>query len=392
MVLLETHARLYPVRQLAILPDSYFMRTSRAALRGEARHASRTPEAGLPECLSRRWPWRCGTRSPALGLKVLSRGRTFVATVLAIAIVMASVRNFDLASVMWRVPVWAMLVFPPGIFIIGAASWWLSSYRLWKRPNDRDTCCPRPASPSLPCYWRPHTGEGAADRLRGSTTISRWSLVFAIAIVDAGEWPRPTVRVEHRRELTYSLLAFEVVMLAIVLVPLANQKTARLETSWGRLYLTPADASVAHQIIDFTLAQKEAGRRVVVLPEGHMIYALTGTEAPSRWETIIPGILSPPQEEQYIADLNRAGAKYIILTNRKTVEYGTPYFGIDYNRRIFGWIEANYRVAGQFGQFHRDESRGWAALLYERRTSARPRPATSELARQKQQRQGTLSR
>ena len=180
-------------------------------------------------------------------------------------------------------------------------------------------------------------------------------------------------------------------MLAIVLVPIANPKTVKLETSWGGIYLAPADASVARQIIDFTLAQKEAGHRVVVLPEGHMIYALTGTEAPSRWETIIPGILSPPQEKQYIADLTHADVDYIVLTNRKTVEYGTPYFGIDYNRKIYGWIETNYRVAGQFGQFHRDESQG-GLLCFTSDGLAHSQTATSRALTTETAAPGTLSR
>jgi hypothetical protein len=177
----------------------------------------------------------------------------------------------------------------------------------------------------------------------------------------------PALGIEHQRKLVNSLLAAEVVLLASILVPLSNTRTARLETSWGGIYLDPAEASVARQIIDFISEQRQKGRRVVVLPEGHMIYALTGTEAPSRWETIIPGILSPPQEEDYIADLRRADADYILVTNRKTSEYGAPYFGIDYDREIYQWIEANYQVAGEFGRFRRDVSQGWAALLYERR-------------------------
>lgn len=183
-------------------------------------------------------------------------------------------------------------------------------------------------------------------------------LVFVILISRCTRMAVQSLAIELQDKLVNSLLAAEVIMLAIILVPLNNSRTAKLDATWGEIYLEPAEASTAHQIIDFILEQKRKGQQVVVLPEGHMIYALTGTEAPSRWETIIPGVLSPSQEEDYIADLTRANATYILLTNRKTSEYGAPYFGIDYNRKIYQWIEANYRINGEFGRFRRDASQG----------------------------------
>lgn len=49
-------------------------------------------------------------------------------------------------------------------------------------------------------------------------------------------------------------------------------------------------------------------------------------------------------------------ATYIVLTNRYTGEHGPAYFGIDYDRKVYVWIEANYRVAGQFSDFRRGRS------------------------------------
>ncbi len=96
------------------------------------------------------------------------------------------------------------------------------------------------------------------------------------------------------------------------------------------------------------------------------MYAFTGTEAPSRWYLLIPGTLSSQEEQDYIADLRRTDPDYIVFTNRNYVEYGAAYFGIDYDQKIYRWIEANYRVAGEFGRFRRDGSRLLAALLYKR--------------------------
>jgi 4-amino-4-deoxy-L-arabinose transferase-like glycosyltransferase len=289
------------------------------------------------------------------------------------------------------VPIWALLVFPPGMFFIGIGFLIVSLFKLYRAPTERKLL-----TEAALAFFALVLSVRILAKVEPIGYAIYYDmplvLVFLVAIVRCARAATSSLSVEHSRKLVTSLLAFEVTVLATVLVPIENAKTVKLETSWGGIYLAPADASVARQIIDFTLAQKEAGHRVVVLPEGHMIYALTGTEAPSRWETIIPGILSPSQEKQYIADLTHADVDYIVLTNRKTAEYGAPYFGIDYNRKIYGWIETNYRVAGQFGQFHRDESQGWAALLYERRASVLPRPATSRAFTAETAAPATLSR
>ena len=80
-----------------------------------------------------------------------------------------------------------------------------------------------------------------------------------------------------------------------------------------------------------------------------MLYAFAGTEAPSRWFTLLPGLLSPSQEDDYISDLRRTDPAYIAVTARNTSEHGAPYFGVDYNQKILRWIEANYVVDREFG-------------------------------------------
>jgi len=68
-----------------------------------------------------------------------------------------------------------------------------------------------------------------------------------------------------------------------------------------------------------------------------------------------------------LADLKRAAPAYILLTAQASHEYGTAYFGIDYDQKIYHWIESNYRIAGEFGRFRRDKSGSvLAALLYEK--------------------------
>ena len=262
----------------------------------------------------------------------------------------------------------ALLVFPPGMFFIGCGFLAYSLYRLWWAPQERRLL----AEATL-----------AVFALVLSLRIFAWVkpvgyciyydiplfFVFVVIITRFVRMTVPMLSVENRRKLINSLLAMEVAMFGIFMTVVSNNSSgrpARLQTSWGDIYLEPGTAGVARQIIDFISTEKEKGHRVVVLPEGNMFYALTRTEAPDRWETIVPGVLAPRQEETYIADLRGADVDYIVLTNRETPEYGQRYFGIDYNRDIYRWIEKNYRVVGEFGAFHSDKSKDLAALVYRR--------------------------
>jgi hypothetical protein len=292
--------------------------------------------------------------------RTISR-RWFVATAALLAVGVVAARQFAPFA---KALVLAV-VFPPGMFFIGCG---FLVYRLHK------------------------SSSGARRRALAEAGLSIFALALAVR-VPAQIWPRgysifydgplflvfiialtrcvatavPSLAIETQRALVNSLLAVEVVLLAVALVPGQSRRTAKLETSWGTIYLEPGEARVAGQILDFIEGQKRQGRRVVLLPELPMMYALTGTEAPSRWYTILPGYLSPAQEDEFIADMRRAAPAYIVLTNRRTSEYGAPYFGVKYDGAIYRWIEANYRVVGQFGSFRRGGDPALAALLYERR-------------------------
>jgi hypothetical protein len=257
-------------------------------------------------------------------------------------------------------------VFPRGMFFIGIGFVGYGIYKL-NQSNDRR-----------------HLAEAAfgifalvpAVRVFASIVPSGYSiycamplfLVFVIAMSRCIKAATPALSIDRQQGLLNYLLAAEVAMLAIISVPpQPGHRLATLETSWGAIRLEPEEASVAQQILVFIGKQKRQGRQVAVLPEALILYALTGTEAPSRWYTLLPGLISPAQEDVYIADLNRASPHYILLTARRTTEYGADFFGIDYDQKIYHWIESNYRVVGEFGRFRRNESRSiLAALLYEK--------------------------
>jgi hypothetical protein len=279
------------------------------------------------------------------------------------AIGMAAARRF---APLAMYVILAVFIYPRGMFFIGCAFFVYTLYRLSKCPNDRRLL----SEAVLSAFALAFAVRVLAQIIPAAYSIfydPPLVLIFIVAIARSVELSERSRAGEAKRRVLNSVLVVEVLAFAIMLVPGAAGRTARLGTSWGAIYLRPSENSVVHQISDFIMAQKQRGRQVTLLPELPMLYALTGTEAPSRWYTTIVSYLSPEQEEDYIADLARAHPNYIVLTNRQNPEVNTPYFGVDYNQKIYRWIQANYRVTRQFGHFSRNGSRDLAALLYERR-------------------------
>jgi hypothetical protein len=205
-------------------------------------------------------------------------------------------------------------------------------------------------------------------------------LVFTIVIGTCASKATASLPAKSSRKLANCLFAVEVLILFSVLAPASSVRTAKFDTAWGELYLEPAEATVAREITDFVATQKRIGNSVVLLPELPMVYALTGTEAPSRLYTVQPGFLPPDWEPTYVSQLRRVDPKYIVLTNRNTSEYGVPYFGIDYDETVYRWIELNYHIIRAFGNFRRDGSDVLAALLYQRNSDRQPGSESSVAA------------
>ncbi|MFZ0887344.1 MAG: hypothetical protein WA005_02730 [Candidatus Binataceae bacterium] len=152
---------------------------------------------------------------------------------------------------------------------------------------------------------------------------------------------------------------------------------ARLDTDLGAIYTRPEEAALFPRLAGFMKEQRRLGKRVLVLPEATMLYALSGTDAPSRYYELDPGLLSPEGESKFISEIDRSGVDFILLTNRSYPEYGVPHFGIDYAQTIGRWIDQHYEAVGQFGNFSLRPGAPFAVLLYKRRQTADVGPASN---------------
>jgi hypothetical protein len=269
---------------------------------------------------------------------------------------------------------WYVVLFPRGLFFVGFGFFLYALNEL--RKNSRDPRCLAEAALAL-------FAVVSGIRVLAETAPFDYSifytmplfLVFILSVTKCIQAAAQELTIERRHVLVSSLLAAEVILLAAVLMPIGSRRTERFQTSWGTIYLTSDDANTARQIFDFILEKKQHGRRVLLIPELPIMYAFTGTEAPSRWYSIVVTYLSPEQEEGYIADLNRDTPDYVVECNWLPDRHGTAFgedFGKDYDRKIYRWIQANYRVAGEFGHFQIGNSRSLVALLYQRRIEPSP--------------------
>lgn len=192
-------------------------------------------------------------------------------------------------------------------------------------------------------------------------------LIFIVVVTGAIKAASQNLKARQQSVLVNGLLIVEGIILAVLLFPRPEKLPARLVTDLGTIYTKPAEAALFPQIISFMREQKDSGNRVLVLPEEVTLYSFSGTDAPTRWYQLLPGMLAPEQESVYIAQLEAAGVEYILLSNRSNFEYKAPFFGLDFNQGVYHWIEANYEVVGEFGQFRRDRRSPFAMLIYKKR-------------------------
>jgi hypothetical protein len=287
--------------------------------------------------------------------------------VLAIIVAIAVAHRFGSLDLVTKGVVIGFLVFPAGMFFIGCGVVAHSTYELLSKGNRR--CLAEVAFGVFALVPAVRVIAGIRPYGYSIYLAMPLFLVFLVAISRCIKAAAPALSADRQQGLVNYLLAAEVVMLALICIPQTSERMATLETSWGTFQLEPEQANVARQILAFISKQKRHGRQIAVLPEAPILYALTGTEAPGRWYALVPGILSPAQGQVCLADLKRASPDYILLTARLTTEYGADYFGIDYDQEIYHWIEANYRIAGEFGRFRRDHNNTFAAMIYQRRDS-----------------------
>ncbi|HLK87640.1 MAG TPA: hypothetical protein VKT27_14135 [Candidatus Binataceae bacterium] len=255
-----------------------------------------------------------------------------------------------------------LLIFPKGSWLIALAFLLYSSNELRKNPSEPRILCDMTIS-----FFAIVTGLRTLAETEpygyGIYYSAPAFLVFLLVVTRCADRAVPELTSAQREKIIASLLAAQVLLFAAIRFPTGSGRNVDFKTSWGSIYLNSEDARIAHQIYDFMLEQKRSARQVVLIPELPMMYAFTGTEAPSRWYDIYAGLLSQEDERAYVARLEQERVDYVIWTSR----FAHDKFGQDYDFEVYKWLTSHYSLTRTFGHFGPDQQRPLAALVFQRR-------------------------
>ena len=121
-------------------------------------------------------------------------------------------------------------------------------------------------------------------------------------------------------------------------------------TERGTVLMLPDYAPAVSGAIDFVAKATYPGEPVACLPECSAIDFLTDRRNPLREEIVSPGYLDAAGETRTIERLGQSGARFVLVANRPSTEFGPRVFGLDYLPRLWAWIEQNYQPVATFGR------------------------------------------
>jgi hypothetical protein len=158
------------------------------------------------------------------------------------------------------------------------------------------------------------------------------------------------------------------VSLTAVYYSAAHTRTFLISSPRGDIYTEPSTGRAFTQALAFLRHAKARSESFTVWPEEAALYYFSDATSPSRWWCLTPGILPIGETTtHFLEDLDREGVKYVALSNRDTLEYGLPTFGIDYNQQVYRWLEENFQLIRTFGNFERVNPREWAVQIWQRK-------------------------
>jgi hypothetical protein len=237
------------------------------------------------------------------------------------------------------------IILPKGLFLLGIVFLSAAIYKAWKRR-------PLGLEESALAIYALFVGLREMAGVSQQTAVYfnvPLALIFIILLQRTVEWASGSLDAPRRELLVTGLLAAEGVSLFLVFFPNPSPQPSPLRTSIGTVYTEQDIAALAPEIISFMKTHSRNGNDILIVPEAPILYVMAGLQCPTRWYSLVPGYLPPTEEPKYIQEVSAANVQFVLLTNRKTPEYGIPPFGIGYNQAVYQWILANYVKTTQFG-------------------------------------------
>jgi hypothetical protein len=194
-------------------------------------------------------------------------------------------------------------------------------------------------------------------------------LIFVISVDRIVRWAGRFLEPKQSDLVAGSMLTVQVAVLFVMLLPNPQSLPAPLTTQYGTFY-TKHDAAVLFpQIISFMKTHTRNGRDILVLPEPPSLYVFAGMQAPSKWYSLLPGVLPPAQEPEFLQEIAANQVRYVLIGNRGMPEYGPVHFGNGYNDSVYHWINENYVRVGQFGPLPNETSLPYIMWIFEKKAA-----------------------
>lgn len=183
-----------------------------------------------------------------------------------------------------------------------------------------------------------------------ASAYPRWSadqLLFVTPVwyVLVVWWAERTLRGTPRR-----MFVVACVLLAVVAFALAWNAvpTQRIHTQPGVVRGQPWDKA----FLDALQRAVPPGERLFVFPYLPVLYVLTGTENPTRYPFLQPGMMTAEDEAQALADLHARPPRWVLYQNASAERILQVWPNSDRSRlrlqSIEDWIRAHYRSVARF--------------------------------------------
>jgi len=177
-------------------------------------------------------------------------------------------------------------------------------------------------------------------------------------------WRRQSLRFGLRHA---QLLVCFACLAAVVLStkPFTSRPSVPLHTARGTVRVSEHMAAAYQAAITFMSDQAAKGESVLSVPEDTSLYFLSATHCPTRLFALAPGVLVPGKmTEEFIHELARRPARYLIWSNRDFPQYHYPLFDADPARIVCEhYLKTHYRPVRPLLK----DGAGWNATIWERK-------------------------
>jgi hypothetical protein len=197
-------------------------------------------------------------------------------------------------------------------------------------------------------------------------------LVFVLVVVQVIRYFCRSLDAQRQNTIIASFLFAETVFLFLLFQPRPDMLPAKFTSEYGSLYTASDAAKLLPQLVDFMKTHTKNGKDILMLPEPPSLYVFSGTEAPTKWYSLVPGELDPVQEPEFIRQAEASQVRYVLISDRSFNEYGVRGFiNRGYSHGIYSWIMANFTKVQQFGPLRDAPYPPYIVWVFERNDLAR---------------------